>query len=233
VFSILADREMPRLLDRGVGSKVDYYAEHMDAGRLPDPQYQISFRNLLELKYRGVRFDVVIAAHQLAVDFLRAFRAELFPDTPVVYLTEDRGVSRMPDSTGVVAERDYPRTLALALQLQPDTSRVFVVSGSSARDRVNEQDARQQFASLSPRLNFTYLAGLTSQETEQQLATLPPHSIVFYLIFYQDAAGVNVLPAEYFQRVAAVSNRPVYSWVDWTLGRGAVGGSVLSTDGEV
>jgi signal transduction histidine kinase len=233
VFSIVADREMPLLLDRAMGSKVDYYSEHIDATRLPEAQYKTAFGDYLRLKYRSSRFDAVIATHQLAFDFLTSDRKELFPDAPIVFLTEDRTARQIPNSAGVVVERNYSGTLRLALQLQPDTTQVFVVSGSSLRDKANERVAREQFASLSPALTFTYLAGLTSQDIERRVAGLPSRSIVFYLIFYQDAAGANFSPVEYLDRLTSVANRPIYSWVDWTVGRGAVGGSVLSTDGQV
>jgi len=48
-------------------------------------------------------------------------------------------------------------------------------------------------------------------------------------MFYQDAAGVNVTPMDYLERLAAMSNQPIYSWVEAAIGRGAVGGSVVIT----
>jgi len=229
----LGDREMPGLLAQALSVKPDYYSEHIDGARFPEVQYQEAFRDYLRLKYRGIRFDVVIASHKLAYDVVTSVRAELFPDTPIVFLTQDRSALRVTNSAEVIVEPDYRRTIALATRLQPDTTQVFVVSGSSSRDAVLERRARQQFAAFQTPLAFTYLTGLETEELERRLASLPEHAVVFYLIFYQDAAGVNVNPLDYLARLSAISNRPIYSWVDSAMDRGVVGGSMLVLESQI
>src|SRR5262249_11748978 len=87
-----------------------------------------------------------------------------------------------------------------------------------------------QFASSAPNLTFTYLSNLDTEHLERWLASLPEHSIIYYVVFYQDAAGVNVNPLEYLGRLSDVANRPIYSWVDSTMDRGVVGGSLVSIE---
>jgi signal transduction histidine kinase len=229
----IGDREIPKLLTSVLPTHPDYYSEHIDAARFPEEQYREAFREYLRLKYRGVRFDVVVVMHRLAFDLVTSVRDELFPGTPLVFLSQDPTIQRGANSTGVFAEVDYGRTVDLATALQPDTTQVFVVTGSSARDQAMERVARAQFAAAGRPLAFTFLTGLSTEELEQRLATLPAHAIVYYLILYQDARGTNVTPLDYLERLAAISNRPVYSWTDSTIGRGAVGGSLMSLDGQV
>ena len=229
----LGDREMPRLLEEALSAKPDYYSEYVDGARFPEAQYQQAFRNYLRLKYHGMRFDLVIASHRLAYELVTSVRDELFRGTPIVFLTQDRSVPRIANSAEIVVEPDYRRTIDLALRLQPDTTQVFVISGSSPRDTALERVARQQFASLQPKVAFTYLTGLETDALEQRLATLPEHAIVFYVIFYQDAAGLNLTPLDYLGRLTQISNRPVYSWVDSAMNRGVVGGSLLVLESQV
>ena len=229
----LGDREMPRLLEEALSAKPDYYSEYVDGARFPEAQYQQAFRNYLRLKYHGMRFDLVIASHRLAYELVTSVRDELFRGTPIVFLTQDRSVPRIANSAEIVVEPDYRRTIDLALRLQPDTTQVFVISGSSPRDTALERVARQQFASLQPKVAFTYLTGLETEALEQRLATLPEHAIVFYVIFYQDAAGLNLTPLDYLGRLTQISNRPVYSWVDSAMNRGVVGGSLLVLESQV
>ena len=229
----LGDREMPRLLEEALSAKPDYYSEYVDGARFPEAQYQQAFRNYLRLKYHGMRFDLVIASHRLAYELVSSVRDELFRGTPIVFLTQDRSVPRIANSAEIIVEPDYRRTIDLALRLQPDTTQVFVISGSSPRDTALERVARQQFASLQPKVAFTYLTGLETEALEQRLATLPEHAIVFYVIFYQDAAGLNLTPLDYLGRLTQISNRPVYSWVDSAMNRGVVGGSLLVLESQV
>src|SRR5262245_45563731 len=52
-IAIVGERELPRILDEGVDGGIDYYSEHLDNSRFPDPKYQTAFRNFLETKYQG------------------------------------------------------------------------------------------------------------------------------------------------------------------------------------
>ena len=55
---------------------------------------------------------------------------------------------------------------------------------------------------------------------------MPPHSFVYYLLVGRDGAGEYFNPLDYLDRIVAVANAPAYSWVDSTMGRGIVGGSL-------
>jgi signal transduction histidine kinase len=225
-IAVLADRDLPRYLEAGLGQPLDFYSEHIDAARFNDPSYATAFRDFLRVKYLGKRFDLVIGIQDVATAFIDRFRAELFPETPVVFYVNAPPARRLPDATGVVTPFEVASTLELAIALQPDTERVFVVSGSSARDQVNEAAMREQFRRFEPRLGFVYLSNLPARELEQRLAALPAQSIVFYGLFYQDRRGENFNPVDFLDRVTAMANRPVYSWVDTAIGHGVVGGNL-------
>ena len=227
-FSILGDQMLPGLLERGLGSKVDYYAEHIDGARFPEVQYAQAFRDYFELKYRGAHFDAIITTHEVALGFVAANRDTLFPDTPVVFFTDNPETTRLANSAGIISARDYRASVDLARQLQPDTREVFVVVGNSSRDQAAERVAREQFASYASVLKFNYLSGLSTDALERTLKAMPEHSIGYFVLFYQDAAGVNVTPLEYLARVAGMANRPFYSWIDSTLDHGVVGGAFTS-----
>src|SRR5947208_11866325 len=60
-FSIIGERELPRMLDVGPSPYLDYCAEFIDLARSPEPGYKPAFRAFLHQKYGGIRFDVDIA----------------------------------------------------------------------------------------------------------------------------------------------------------------------------
>lgn len=231
-ISITSERELPTALDRGLARALDYYSEYLDAGRFPDPDYVLAFRDFLREKYSNHRFDLVVAMQEVAIEFLRRHHGELFPETPVVFFALNPVDRPVKNSTGVVANVDYTHTLTLASALQPDVTQVFVVTGAGPRDEVIEAEARRQFAHV-PALSFTYLTGLPTADLERQLAQLPQRSIVYYLLVYEDGAGAKFQPVEYLDRLTAVANRPIYSWVDSALDRGVVGGSVQQLRAQV
>ena len=126
----------------------------------------------------------------------------------------------------MIVELNLRGTLELATALQPDVRQVFVISGAESVNRLYESLARAQFRSLEPRLAFTYLSGLPTKALEARLASLPEHSIVYYLVVDRDGAHRNFDPLEYLDRLAAVANAPIYCWVDSAMDHGIVGGSL-------
>jgi len=226
-ISVIAERELPQLLNDADGVPVDYNSEYFDTGRFPETiRYQTAFREFLKAKYDERRFDLIMPMRDDVLEFLTRNKDVLFPGTPVVFFST-RPVNRpFPESTGVIAEPDFARTLDLVTQLQPDTNQVFVVSGAGDADRQMENRARRQFLRFQQRLNITYLSGLPTPDLDQRLSNLPSRSVVYYLIVYQDGSDGRYNPLEYLDHLSAIANRPIYSWVDSTMGRGVLGGTM-------
>jgi signal transduction histidine kinase len=218
---------LPRILGQGVPDGVTYFPEYIDQGRFPEPTYEDAFSEFLRVKYHGRRIDLIIAIQAGAAEFVRERRDLVFPGTPVVFLTFSQPPSRLPNSTGVVVSLDLSSTLALALELQPDLRNVFVVSGAGAPAREYERLARTQLQPFEAQLTVTFLAGLPTSDLETRLKTLPDHSMVYYLVAYQDGAGQAVAPMFYGEWVSEVARAPTYSWSDALMDHGIVGGSLL------
>ena len=230
---VVGDREIPRILANGLAEGLDYYSEFIEQGRFSDPDYQLAFRDFLRLKYKEHAFDLIIAMDSRSVEFVDRNRSELFPDTPVVFFIGDTSPLRPVNATGVIAELDLAGTLVLATELQPDIRNVFVVSDAEDNGKLFEDVARGQFRPFESRLAVTYLSGLPTKELEARLATLPEHSIVYYLVVYRDGNNENFHPLDYLERISAIANAPAYCWVDSAMDRGIVGGSLRSQQAEV
>ena len=88
---VVGDRVIPRILEDGLAGDLDYYSEHIDLARFPDPRYRTAFNDYLRLKYHGHRFDLVIGMHDLTLEFLDRARNEPFRDTPIVFFAGNAG----------------------------------------------------------------------------------------------------------------------------------------------
>jgi signal transduction histidine kinase len=227
-FSVVGEGELPRILDAGLGRDLDYYSEFLDVSRFPDPGYQVAFADFLRQKYIGVRFDLVVALQDVAVEFLHRNRDRLFPDTPEVFLANRPELGRGTNAAGLILERNFAGTVSFIQQLQPDVQNLFVVTGAAVSDKRYEALLRAQLRPFESRINVTYLAGLATDRLEGRVAQLPPRSAVYYVLVTEDGAGNKFHPLEYVERIAAAANAPTYSWVDSVIGRGVVGGNVYS-----
>ena len=180
-LSVVGDRDLPRILERGLSVDLDFYTEYLDLARSADPDYRGKFRDFLKVKYRGIRFDVVIALQASALQFVQEYRDEIFEDAPVVFLSADATPpgETLERATGIFAPPAFGGTLDLAAVLQPNTQDVFVVTGASSVDREYETRARRELARFESRFRITYLSGWPMAELQAKLAALPDHSIVY------------------------------------------------------
>ena len=223
-FSVVWARELPKLLAEGLGERVDFYSEYFDFVRFPRPEYESEYLDFLRLKYAEKRIDLLILIGDVVIDFMRRNRNVLFRGTPAVFYTLTPPGSHFANSTGLTNPLHFSGSLDLALALQPDLKRVYVVSGAGALDRRNESQARAEFRPFEGRVEFTYFSGLVMQDLEERLRTVPPHSAVFYLVVSQDGAGEHFQVMASLSRVASAANAPTYSWADAAVDSGIVGG---------
>ena len=135
--------------------------------------------------------------------------------------------------TGILAGLDFKKSLASALQLQPETRMVLVVGGTSELDKDYIAVARKDFQPFEGRVDFTYLTNLSIEEIEQRVAHPPPHSIIFCLPIYRDGAGHPFPPVESAARIAKASYAPYYGIAEvLVIPWGGVGGYLWSFEAE-
>src|SRR5688572_1340208 len=223
-FSVTWSRELPKLLGDGLPEGVDFYAEYFDFVRYARPEYENAYLDLLRLKYGGGRADLVIVLGAFAINFMSRHRNDLFPDTPTVFYST-RSANPLTNATGLFNPLRFGRSIDLALALQPDLKRVYVVTGAGTDDRLYERQARAEFRPFESRVEFIYLSGLAMRELEHQLSALPPHSAVYYVVVREDGAGERFQVMDSLSRVASAANAPTYSWADAAAETGIVGGS--------
>jgi hypothetical protein len=167
--AISMDAVIQRVLRQNLGDNLDYYTEYLDVARFSDREYQAFLRDFLKQKYAKQQIEVVIASSDSDVEFIRDFGDELFPGAAVVF-SATGPVRPRARSTGVILKINMSRTLDLAMQLQPETRRVFVASGASAFDKYYLDVFRSQLSAFEKRLAFTYLVGLPMPELLTRVA---------------------------------------------------------------
>ena len=226
--STMLDTTIRTVLNDGLAGRLDYYTEYIDATRFPDAEYQLALREFLRRKYASFNVDVLVATTDGMFEFVNKNRDEVFPGAAVVFnVSSPRSGS---NSTGIVTPFDFKSTIDTAIQLHPDLRHVFVVSGVSADDRFFANLARTQFQAFDGRLGFEYSTDLAMPALLRRVAELPPHTIIYFLTFFEDVNGGRFIPFEAFTRLAPVANAPIYHWTDIGMGHGMVGGSVLSME---
>ena len=213
---------------RGAGDTLRY-AEFLEPGRFPGESQGRIMRDYLRQKYADRKIDVLFCWGLGSLEFLLTYRNDLFPDTPIVYYASTIEAVRhlpAPPLTGVLNLDAYERTLELALSLHPDTTEVFLVSGTVNHDKSIEREASPQVAKFQNRVRVTYLTDLPLEQLLATVRSLPRRSIILYSRqAHEDPARV-LQPLDFLDPISRVASVPVYSpWRSY-LGTGTVGGVV-------
>ena len=132
-----------------------------------------------------------------------------------------------PNVTGLWMAWDYQRTVELALQLQPETREVVCVGGTGTEEQRWNNEARNVLERFATRVRTHWLDKLPLEAVLDEVAKLPPDSVVLYIPMLRDGAGTSVSPFEVARQLAQISRVPVYGLSGPQLEQGIIGGALL------
>jgi signal transduction histidine kinase len=212
----------------------EFHWENLDAVDISDDSLN-ELRDSIIQKYRGNKLDLIVLLGPDPLRFLLDPSKPFYPGVPVVFCCTVPGQidQEVVDSrsTGSWFQLDPVKTLDTALRLLPDTRQVFVIAGQSRYDRRLTALVKATLNSYEPHLDVTYLTEHPMAELQEKLRHLPRRSIVLYLSFFKDALERRFLNAtEALPLITAASSAPVFGISDTYLGRGIVGGFVVSSE---
>jgi len=206
-----------------------YWVEYLDEIRFPGLRYERLFAENLHSKYRQREPEVIIATGNAAVSFALTYRERLFPLAPIVFASVDAGtaqrLSGVERLTGVVEAEGYRATLDLAFRLRPETDRiVFVTPGL-----LNHQLIGPLVPDYRPTVALSFIVADDLPSVKSELAALNSRAVVIPLAPPLLDTERPRLPFDRFvEEIAAMSPAPVYSVWDYLLGKGIVGGFLVS-----
>jgi PAS domain S-box-containing protein len=205
--------------------------EYLDCKRFPLMEHFDRISDLFEQKYRGRKFEVVIAADNPALRFALKNRPRLFPGAAIVFCGINGFRREMIDGyenvTGVAELLDAEGTVKTALGLHPDTRQIVVVHDYSITGLSARWETEAQLKAVSGAVRIRYMENMTTAELMQNLRTLRPHSLVLALSYSLDKEG-HVINHEKIAKLLSINSRvPVYGLHEERLGYGIVGGSLL------
>jgi signal transduction histidine kinase len=195
-------------------------------------QGEHDFANYLHTLFSDREPDLILTIGAPAASFVLQFRQNLFPATPTLVTTADQQLMKYSalsanDAT-VPVNINFPESIENILRVLPDTTDITVVIGSSFHEKEFSERMHRAFQPFTDRVTFTWFNELSLNEIMKRAARLPPHSAIFWFGLIVDAAGVSHQDLEALTLVRAVANAPIFSFVDAYLGKGIVGGPLIS-----
>ncbi len=208
------------------------HISNMDSKQFHSPEYFDSYKSYLKNKYMNSNFSLILSSDNNAFDFLRKNRDDLFPDVPVVFCGvnnfKDEQIKGSDKFTGVAEVFSARKTVEMALKLHPETKKVFIVNDYLETGRAWQRDIYMTLADMKDEIKITYAKNLAMEELQATIASLDQNTIVLLGVYFADRDGRYFTYEKVGAMISGVSHVPVYCLLEFNMGKGVVGGEVIS-----
>lgn len=211
---------------------VEFFEASLETARFAKTNSDDPLADYLSAFFQESGIDLVVSIGGPAARFCRAHREHLFPSTPLLTAGLERRVldeaAPPTRAASVTVALDFPAAIDHILNLLPDTTDVIVVMGGSAHEKLWVEEFRREFQRFADRIRFTWWHELSLEEMRQRVSDLPPNTAIFYGLVSVDGTGVPLEHDEALEQLRAVSDAPIFGLFDNQMGRGIVGGPLIS-----
>lgn len=221
-------RDIKAELERQSPWPLDIQEHALLTARFNKPGPEAPFVEYLDSLYQGARPDIVLSIGAPAARFAQSYRAQLFPDTPLILAVVEHRLVNRADLSGndvVVAIRnDFMAAFEHILQLLPNTKSVNVVIGASPLEKFWLEEVKRELKPLNDRIELIWYSDLSFEDILKRVSKLPPHTALFWGLMSVDAAGVVHESDIALRSLHAVANAPIFSYAEPFFGGSTVGG---------
>jgi signal transduction histidine kinase len=212
-------------------SPVNLYTDSLDLTRFGGADYERGLQHILEVKYRDRPIGVIVTIGPNALDYVLRRRSALWPAVPVAFALVDEptaaSLNRPADVTGYVMKLRLADMMTAARAIVPDL-RTVVFVGDPLEEHAVFRHWKDEIPAVTEGVETIDLSGLRMRELRQRVAGLPDHSAILYTGIHSDGEGQLYDSAYALSLVAETANRPIVVTSENQIGRGGVGGFVIT-----
>ena len=231
-FGDLYAKDMRVQLGRQLPGRLELYEEWLVSARFTERQEDAAFASYLNTLFADHPLDLIITLGAPAANFVQRFHQSLFRSTPELLTdVEERRASSpslTPNETVVAGSVSFPAVVENILRVRPQTSTLAVVIGNSPIEKYWVGEIRDTLERFRNRLTVTFLTDLPFKEVLRRVATLPAGSAIFYVLLSPEVEGIPLDEDTALSQLHALANAPMFSYTDAYLGKGIVGGPLIS-----
>src|SRR5579883_38266 len=213
--------------------KIDLYEASLEGARFQQPEDEGPTVEYLNNLFKARKLDLIVTVGAPAALFVQKYRSQFFSSTPMVIGGPERRAINSNTLTSydapVTVTLDFKKWIESILQVLPDTNHIAWAVGASPLERFWTKEFHKVSEPFTDRISFEYFNDLKFEEMLDRVSRLPPHSAVFFVDLRVDAAGVPLDRDSVLPRLRAATNAPIFSYVENYLGRGIVGGPLMSS----
>ncbi|HKL48391.1 MAG TPA: PAS domain S-box protein, partial [Desulfuromonadales bacterium] len=218
----------------GLSNDIHLHVEYLDSLRYTSQDYSIQVLDaIFRYKLEQRKFDLVLVSDNPALSFSLRHRDDLFSDTPIVFCGinnfKNSMVEDFTEVTGVAEYPSYRETIETALRLHPETTDVVVIGGvSNITSLENRKMLKSILAETDFPARFVFWDDVPLDKLTQRLEDLPKETVVLINGAVSFASGEVLSFEEQKHQIREACPRPIYSFWEFFLDKGIVGGKLVS-----
>jgi len=232
-FTMFSSAFRTELAERSL-QPIEFHEISLEAVLFGEAQGEAAFIEFLTSLDAQPRIDLVVAIGGPAIRFVQRNRERVFSTTRLLIAGVDERLVSAASLTeldaSVPIRNDLRGAVENILTLLPDTRSVVVVLGRSPLEQFWVEQMRTELEPFEGRLELSFFDELSLGEILERVAVLPPHTAIFYGLLVVDADGVPYEQERALTKLRAVASAPIFGLFEHQLGRGIVGGPLLSVE---
>jgi PAS domain S-box-containing protein len=205
------------------------YIEYMDTKRIFTDEYLLHLKDIYKIKYKNIKFDLILSSDNNAYDFLRKNRDEIFGDVPVsfsgVNYFKKSDLKNLTNFTGIAETFDAKSTIEIALKLYPQATSVFIINDFLTTGKAWKKTIQEQLKGIN--IPIHYSEDSTVEELQEKLLHLDVNTIVLLGVYFKDKNGKYFTYERIGELISQSSDAPVFCLLEFNLRKGVVGGNVI------
>ena len=212
-------------------TRVHIDVEHLDTKRHRDSDYFYHILDaILHYKFKDRSYQVVLVSENEALRFAVEHTKDLFRNTPIIFCGVNQNnpalLEKPAGITGVLADPDFAGIIGEALRLHPNTQKLVVVGSTHEfTDRLNMERLQEV---VSRRISYEFWTDLVDTDLSDRLSKLVPDTLILLCGSVRDRAGNLLSVSEQMLLMRKATKLPIYSFWDYYVGEGVVGGPLVS-----
>lgn len=220
----------------GNGVTLDY--QFMDTKNLySEESMRLFHESMVQYLSEVPAYHALIVGDDAAFNYAVQYKDTLFAGIPIIF----EGVNNVEAAheaeaderiTGVIERLSYVNTIRLAQKLCPEAVQIVGILDDTVTGQ-GERVEFYQYAAQFPELDFKEInaSSLTQAELKNAIGSLGEESILVYIMCSEDADGNQYVDMQGIDLVSASAHIPVFSIVSIGMGRGVIGGEIVSQQG--
>ena len=206
--------------------------EYMDWKRYPTQELQQAFYNLIKVKYSTEKIDLIITTDDAALQFALNYRQQVLSNAPIVFSGVNRKSATeilhdFTNITGVIEEIDVEGTVKIALEINPNLRKIYLISDNTESGQSTGQLSLKAIRDINSDMIVETLNDLSQEEILKKLSKGEKDSMILVTTYFMDINN-HIIDNEYFTRLLSERSRiPIYHIYGFSSDDGVVGGSMV------